>query len=136
MQNHMEKSEGATLACTNQVLMQTATTTVTNNPHNKSTCVRMILDSGSQRTYITEKLAKTLKLELKSPERLSVVTFGSNKPSQIKYRDTSLQLTLKDGSLMHMEASAIPQITGKISHVALNVDDLTFFKRMNGGSPS
>ena len=57
-----------------------------------------------------------------------MVTFGSNKPSQIKYRDTSLQLTLKDGSLVHMEASVVPQITGKISRVALNVDDLTFLK--------
>ena len=51
----MEKTEGATIACTNQVLMQTATTTVMNNPDNKSTRVRIILDSGSQRTYITEK---------------------------------------------------------------------------------
>ena len=83
--------------------------------------VRMILDSGSQRTYITKRLAKTLKLELKPPERLSVVTFGSNKPSQIKYRDTSLQLVLKDGSLMHMEGSVVPQITGKISRGALNI---------------
>jgi len=51
-----------------------------NSPDNKSTRVRIILNSGSQRTYITEKLAKTLKLELKPPERLSVITFGSNKP--------------------------------------------------------
>jgi len=51
IQTHTEKSEGATIAWTNQVLMQTATTTVMNNPHNKSTHVKMILDSGSQRTY-------------------------------------------------------------------------------------
>jgi len=36
---------------------------------------------------------------------------------------------------MHMEASVVPQITGKISRVALNVDHLTLL-RMKGGSPS
>ena len=106
-----------TVACTNQVLRKAATTTVMNSTDNKSTHVRITLDSSSQRTYITEKLAKTLKLDLKSPERLSVVTFGSNKPSQIKYRDTSLQLTLKDGSLMRMETSVVPQITGQVKKV-------------------
>ena len=83
----------ANIACGNQVLMQTATTTVGRNPENQSISVRIILDSGSQRTYITEKLAENLKLELKPPERLSVATFGSDKPKQIKYRDTVLQLT-------------------------------------------
>ena len=62
-----------------------------------------------------------------------MVTFGLNKPSQIKYRDTSLQLTPKDGSLMHREASVVPQITGKISRGALNIEDLTFLKNEGWG---
>ena len=40
--------------------------------------VRLILDSGSQRTYVTEKLAKELKLNLGPSEYLSIATFGSN----------------------------------------------------------
>lgn len=130
IQDNLEEStsEGANIACGNQVLMQTATTTVGRNPENQSISVRIILDSGSQRTYITEKLAENLKLELKPPERLSVATFGSDKPKQIKYRDTVLQLTLKDGSLMCIEASVVPHITGKISRVPLNTEDLTFLK--------
>lgn len=46
------KHEAATVACANQVLMQTATATAVNTSGNQSIPVRMILDSGSQRTYI------------------------------------------------------------------------------------
>ena len=122
------ENEGATVACGNQVLMQTATATILKSPGNQATQVRMILDSGSQRTYITEKLADNLKLTLKPPEKLMVATFGSDKPKQIKYRPTSLQLTLKDGSVMSIEASVAPHITGKISRLPLNPEDLAFLK--------
>ena len=73
------KTEGAMIASTNQVLMQTATVTVKNRKHNSSASVRLVLDSGSQRSYITEKLAKVLKLTLDQTEKLSVVTFGSSR---------------------------------------------------------
>ena len=67
--DNLEEStiKGANITCGNQVLMQTATTAVGRNPENQSTSVRIILDFGSQRTYITEKLAENLKLELKPP---------------------------------------------------------------------
>ena len=45
-----------------QVQMQTATSMVKNLSGSSSALVRMILDSGSQRTYVTEKLAKDLHL--------------------------------------------------------------------------
>jgi len=122
------KNEETKVACENQVLIQTATATVLNTPGNKSTPIRMILDSGSQRTYITEKLAKNLQLKLYPRESVKVATFGSDKPKQIKYRPTELQLTLKDGSLMLIKASVVPYITGKVSRVPLNSDDLTFLK--------
>ena len=108
--------------------MQTARATILKSPGNQATQVRMILDSGSQRTYITEKLADNLKLTLKPPEKLMVATFGSDQPKQIKYRPTSLQLTLKDGSIMSIEASVVPHITGKISRLPLNPEDLAFLK--------
>ena len=46
------------------VLMQTATTTVKNIQGSSSRPVCLILDSGSQRTYVTERLAKEVKLNL------------------------------------------------------------------------
>ena len=62
------------IASTNQVLMQTAIVTVKNRKHNSSASVRLVLDSGSQKSYITEKLSKVLKLTLDRTEKLSVIT--------------------------------------------------------------
>ena len=98
------KPQGAMVASTNQVLMQTATVTVRNTKDNSSVSVRLILDSGSQRSYITESLAKGLQLTLDRTDKLSVVTFGSNKPQNINCKQGSLSLLLKDGSAMPMKS--------------------------------
>ena len=113
--------------CRNQALMQTATATIVKNPGDQPTTVRLILDSGSQRTYITEKLAENLRLALKPPERLTVATFGSDRPKQISYRPTSFHIALKYGSMI-IEASVVPHITGKISRTPLNTEDIAFLK--------
>ena len=92
------KPEGAMVASTNQVLMQTATVTVQNTEDNFSIPVRLILDTDSQRSYITENLAKGLQLKLKQTKKLSVVTFGSNRPKNINCKRGCLNLLFKDGS--------------------------------------
>ena len=121
-------AEEATVVGGSHVLMQTATATISDTSGNQSMPIRMILDSGSQRTYVTEKLAKNLKLKLNPIEKVTVATFGSDKVKLIKYRPTKLQLSLRDGSLMPVEASVVPHITGKLSRIPLNTEDLTFLK--------
>ena len=121
-------AEEATVVGGSHVLMQTATATISDTSGNQSMSIRMILDSGSQRIYITEKLAKNLKLKLSPIEKVTVATFGSDKVKLIKYRPTKLQLSLRDGSLMPVEASVVPHITGKLSRIPLNTEDLTFLK--------
>ena len=116
------------MASSNQVLMQTATSTVKNTAGSLSTPVRMILDSGSQRTYVTEKLARDLKLELRSTEKLMVVTFGSSQPKHIQCKPARLQLTLKDGGTMILDVSVVPNITGRVSRVPLSPEDMSFLK--------
>ena len=121
-------AEEAAVVGGSHVLMQTATATISDTSGNQSMPIRMILDSGSQRTYITEKLAKNLKLKLSPIEKVTVATFGSDKVKLIKYRPTKLQISLRDGSLMPVEASVVPHITGKLSRIPLNTEDLTFLK--------
>ena len=88
----------------------------------------MILDSGSQRIYVTEKLAKNLQLQLNSHERLSVVTFGTEKLRYLQYMPSKLQLILKDGNPMVLDVSVVPSITGRITRTPLSDDDTTFLK--------
>ena len=66
---------------TNQVLMQTATALIKNIAGDISHIIRIILVCGSQRMYVTEKLAKELHLNLSPPEKLAVVTLGTDKPN-------------------------------------------------------
>ena len=101
------------VASTNQVLMQTATVIVRNTKDNSLVSVHLILDSGSQRSHITESLAKGLQLTLDQTEKLSVVTFGLNKPKSINCKQGSLSLLLKDGSAMPMNITVVPNIMGR-----------------------
>ena len=74
----MKKHSGDT------VLMQTAKTVVHNPSKPKTEEIRLLLDSGSQRTYITEALARKLNLKYESIDQVSVVTFGSDKPQTVR----------------------------------------------------
>lgn len=122
------KPEGAMVANTNQVLMQTANAIVKNTQDGSSLSVRLILDSGSQRSYVTESLAKGLKMAMHPTEKLTVVTFGSNRPKSIDCKQGSLNLLLKDGSVMPINVTVVPNITGKINRVPLKQEDLEFLK--------
>ena len=130
--NEKTKAEKATMICRSQVLMQTATVMVRSTLGNQSVPVRIILDSGSQRACVTEKLADNLKLKLSPPESDTVAIFRSDKPKQIKYKPTEQQPTLRDGGLMFIKDNVVPYITGTFSHVSLNSEDL----RMKFGSPN
>ncbi len=62
------------------VLMQTAMAEVTNPLEDCTQEVRLLLDCGSQRTYITEQLADKLKaLTERMKTELKLVTFGKYK---------------------------------------------------------
>ena len=91
------------MASSSHILMQTATVVVKNFQGDTSEKIRLILDSGSQRSYITESVAKGLKLPLDSTERLSVVTFGTDKPKKIDCKLSKVQLCLKDKKYYDIE---------------------------------
>jgi len=54
------------LAIREQVLMQTATAEVQDLNKSRKQTNRLFLDTGSQRTYINEDLAKKLQLEVRA----------------------------------------------------------------------
>ena len=64
------------------VLMQTAKADVQYPINGLRQIARILLDSGSQRTYITESLAKRLNLKLGDKDEFMLVTFDSEKPKR------------------------------------------------------
>lgn len=92
-----------------QVLLQTACTTIV-GPH-EARPVRLLLDSGSQASFIEENLADELQLTPVRKEHLQINTFGGQATNrQVKvYR---LALRTKD-SFLHMDAYGVPNIAAK-----------------------
>lgn len=116
--------ETALISSGEMVLMQTA------KSHTKNPCtgiqesVRILFDSGSQRTYITENLAKKLNLKLGKVNEIALVTFGSEKAQNIKTPSTVLELQLRDGTFFKLTANVIPSITGSVQRRPFNADCL------------
>ena len=115
------------------VLMQTALTEVNNISSTRTEQIRVLLDSGSQRTYITEELAKTLMLEGGDEQEIHLVTFGSTSPKIIKTKSAQLQLKQRDGSLMKITANIVPSITGTIQRQPVAFEPKERFKKMIEG---
>ena len=62
------------------VFLQTARAVI-HHPSNPHISLE-VLDSGSQKSYISERARDLLKLEVTGQQSLAIVTFGSNKASE------------------------------------------------------
>ncbi|XP_064472609.1 uncharacterized protein LOC135387252 [Ornithodoros turicata] len=80
-----------------------------------SASVRILLDNGSQRTFITKELAQRLRCPGLASENMSIFAFGSTQPSTHRaYQKVSLRIDGLHQSL-EVEAIAIPQICRSLS---------------------
>ncbi|XP_052787362.1 uncharacterized protein LOC128222417 [Mya arenaria] len=103
------------------VLMQTARTEAKCPTSENSRQIRLLLDSGSQRTYVTERLAEQLDLVRGEMQEIKLVTFGSNKAKVIKTPTTKLSLKLTNGKYLSITANIVPDITGTIERKAVHL---------------
>ena len=113
-------TENTLLASDEQVLMQTATAEVENLEKSIRQAIRLLLDTGSQRTYITEQLAEKLQLPIKGSETMTVYTFSTSKPRQLQTPVTELRLLMKDGSSLHLRVNVVPKITGTLQRACFD----------------
>ena len=90
------ETESSLLVSGEQVLMQTALADTVNLATSKKLSTRLLLDCGSQRTYISEDLVHKLQLKPSNTEILTVFTFGSTKPKKLKTTLVELGMKLKN----------------------------------------
>ena len=117
-------TENSLISSGEMVLMQTARTQIKNPESGLKQTARILLDSGSQRTYITEALAKKLNLKLGDRDKFMLVTFGSEKPRKTESRNTKLDIVLKDGSTLTINANVVPHIAESIQRRPVNSTSL------------
>jgi len=93
-----------------------------------STTARVLLDSASQRTFMTKNLAKQLNLKSEHQELLSVSTFAASKSADLNTYVIQFHVELKDGTNLAMFANVLPQITNGIQRTPLLQKDIEFLK--------
>lgn len=118
--NEQQTGNGTTLFVSSKtpVLLQTAQATIlrADTPRN-SAKVRVILDSGSQRSYITNRVRNLLKLPTEETETMLIKTFGSDE-EKVQTCD-SVKFVLKsqhDQAEINLSAFAVPMICEPLQH--------------------
>ena len=113
------------LASGEKVLLQTATVTVCRDTGSRAS-VRVLLDSASQRTFMTHQLARELNLSSQSNETLLVSTFGGKKPHNLNTYVVHFTVVTKQNTSILLHANVVPEITGPVQCGPLLQGDLDF----------
>ena len=116
--------ENSLISSDEMVLMQTALTEVKNPKSSKERKTRLLLDCGSQRTYITQSLADSLGLKRERSTEIKVATFGSDRSKVIKTSSTTLSLKINNGQYMEVTANIVPVISGNIVRRQVDMSSL------------
>ena len=112
------------------ILLQTCVALASNpNSEKSQNCrrVRLILDSGRQKTYITQKLRETLGLKPVAREKLCIKAFGSDCSSIQSVDIVNLSLKNVDsGNTLVVAGHVVPIICSPLSHQSVQFAQRTY----------
>ena len=119
------KTTSTILTHTNQsVLLQTAQASVFNPDDSQR--VRIVFDSGSQRSYITESLKLELNLTARGEQSMSIMTFGSSDANARLCDIVHVGLKLLGGGTMLLSLYAVPLICEPFSCQPVTVCQMNY----------
>jgi len=99
----------ALMAHGEKVVLQTAKVIVSGHDGTKCTA-NLLLDGASQHTFMTEQLAKHLKLPSKNRESLLISTFGDKKPQCMDTYVVQFTVLSKESLPIVLHGNVLPQI--------------------------
>ena len=99
---------------TTSTLLQTAYSKVCNPVKSKFMSVRILFDSCSQRTYVSERVVKNLGLRPITSKTVTVKTFGNEKGQQMDVNEYEICLNTRDNMCVYVKALSVPDICGSI----------------------
>ena len=111
-----ENSVTSLVSSRTSVLLQTAEAVMSDTSERISQPVKILLDSGSQRTYVTQKMVKKLNLQPVGSKQMTVKTFGDpdGKPGLYSEYRFCIKNT-KRGINLYMTGYAVPHICSPLS---------------------
>ena len=92
----------------NVCLLKTAIGTVTHGSRNVE--AKILLDEGSQQSFVTEDLMESLALQPHSQERINISSFGSTCPSSCTLDTVIVNLLTKSGETLQLSVLVAPLI--------------------------
>ena len=106
----------------NSVLLQTARADVSApGVGGKTENIRIIFDSGSQKTYINERLKKSLNLKVVGKDRLLIKTFGDETPITKECEIVQIAVKSLDGMEIYVNAYVVPNICSPITNQVMSI---------------
>ena len=107
------------------VLLQTAKLWLYSSQENTQACPiyvesRAILDSGSQRSYVTRKLKETLQLPVDHTEALCIRTFGSPEGQLEECEVVEMKLLTDDNEILKFSAVVVPFVCNSLTSQPIN----------------
>lgn len=118
----------------NYVMLQTATCFVSDTAEKKEIEVRVVLDSCSQQTYITDKLVKKLNLTAMKDVNLSIRPFGKETDDVVFTNEYRICMKPKDkSSNVYINAMSVPIICKPIDsgHTKIALENHPFLKNLD-----
>ncbi|XP_052739788.1 uncharacterized protein LOC128198408 [Bicyclus anynana] len=107
-------TEIADLSVNTTTVLQTCLVKVSSNTDSTQLPGRILLDCGSQRSYIIESFVNSLKLPIIETTNLSIFTFGAKSPHHIESPIVNFNITTRTGIKRLIYANVVPHITRDI----------------------
>ncbi|KAF8789814.1 hypothetical protein HNY73_007724 [Argiope bruennichi] len=111
------------------IFLQTCAALVRNDETNEFETVRLMLDNGSMRTFITREVSEKLKLKVIRKESLSVYSFGAKQAKEHSYNIVRVELKNREDPSLRIEVEAL--VTENISATTLPAPNNNITKTYN-----
>ncbi|XP_011408774.2 PREDICTED: uncharacterized protein LOC105315733, partial [Amphimedon queenslandica] len=102
------------------ILLQTAQATVHNTESTESATLRLVFDSGSHRSYITEEVCRKLSLRIVGKKDLIIATFGNTGGRRQSCKIAQAVLETNEGNTLVLNLMVVPLICEPLVGVSLN----------------
>ena len=115
-------------------LLQTAQVLVYNLREPESLLkIRAVLDTGSQKSYVTDRVKDVLRLDPEETQRMSIATFGSSNGGPRSFGVVRVGMKLSDGLHKELKLIAVPSICEPLAAqpITLCLEKYSHLKQLN-----
>lgn len=113
------------------VLLQTAQVTLINRRLSREVTTNLIFDSGSQRTYVTRRLVKSLKLKILGKQPVTILTFGAKEGKSQQYDVVQAEILTLNSSIVRVKALVVPIICEALRRPSVDLNSYPHLSSLN-----